>query len=124
MEIAQGDNRYNLSTLSSELSQDYRTEMNLTTVIVVASDESIQSYIDQWAVLETVDAESHQLIYVSALAHGQPDKDGYYIDADGAQSLLSDGDFSVHLYSSSGRLILRSNNVLPAKAIIEYASQY
>ncbi|GAA6134470.1 hypothetical protein NBRC116188_12590 [Oceaniserpentilla sp. 4NH20-0058] len=119
----QGGASYNLASISSEISEQYGIKFKVNTVLVASLDRKNESYKKQWEVLEGINAEQYQLIYVSALVHGETNKHGYYTKAKTAETLLSGEEFLVQIYSSSGQLLVGSNSILSAKNIIEYLPQ-
>lgn len=123
VKVFHGDIAYDISNISSELSKKYGSQLIITTVLVASISKENELFKKQWSLLDEVDAEGYQIIYVSALAEANTNNHGYHTTTKTAKQILSGKGFVVQIYSATGELLASSDIALSAGEIVEYISK-
>ena len=122
-DVFQGEDKYEITEISSQLSEQYGVDFRVSSIVIASNNKESNKFRKQWSIVESIDAEQYQLIYVNAVSEGRLNSHGYYTTEKVAEELLSGNNFLVLLYSPEGRVLVSSNEVLSREAIVEHVSK-
>ena len=115
-EFYHGSIAYNSGNISDQISEQYGGDFKINIVLVAANKQGQETSRLQWHEIDKLDAESLQLIYVSAVTFEER-KGGYYTSTDTARNLLRDKEFKLLLITSDGATVLDSSKLISAEEI-------
>ncbi len=111
--------KYNSTSLCSQLEKEYNTKFDEWIVLLETPELSDSLYLLQNKILDKLDAESLQLIYITACLM-QEKNDRYHTSMETAKEIMGNSNkFKVRILDSSGKIIFESYEVIPRKRIEE-----
>lgn len=119
-EVSHGDKKFEITKISSELSKQYGIAFEINAIVVASSAADNSNYRKQWELIEKIDAEQYQIVYVSALESESASKHGYYTTKEVAGNILSGKGFLIRIYSPSGELLVSSDAILSTEKLLEF----
>lgn len=115
-EFHSGSKTYSTAKTSDQISAEYGFKFDTKPIVIAASHIKNQHYSKQWEILDLLDAESLQLIYITAIS-GSLQKSGYFIGKETAKTILNGSNFRILMFSYEGNEILNSSDVVSATEI-------
>jgi len=109
--------KYNTASFSEQLEKEYDAKFNERIVLLETPKLSDSLYLLQNKILDKLDAESLQLIYITACLE-QENGSGYHTSIKTAKEIMGTSNkFRIRLLDSTGNIILESDEVISQKII-------
>jgi len=120
-----GKKQYNTSTFSAVINKEYQVASSnfpIRIIVLAAKDSKSTEFISQQNIFYTLDAEKYKYIYVKANIKnkGVGYKQGYYIEANQAKTILDGNSFKIILFDENGNMITESVKVIGRDKLKEY----
>lgn len=109
--------RYSIFELTRQLNEKYNYTFSPSVLLVETPDFTDQKYLNQSAILEQIDSEDLQLIFVIASPFGEYEH-GYHTTIEVAQTIMDDiPKFRVRILNTNGLIIFESEENISSERI-------
>ena len=108
---------YQSKNFNAQIKKEYNSEYNLKLILVETPDLKDSLFKKQFEILNSMDAEELNLIYVSASFNNE-DKDGYHTSINTARTLMnSKPGFRIRILNANGKVIKESKDILQSDSL-------
>ena len=114
--------KYNIKDVSSEVSKEYKIEFRVTS-LVVASKDCDDNFEKQFKAIQSLDAETHNLIFISACAKKE-NEHGYHTSSSIALRVLNGASERLLIYSPDGAEIYNGEYIQKSESILILIEKY
>ena len=102
---------YRSNSAGSDVKNEYQLERNPKIILLATLSTREIKYQEQISVIQKLDAEKYQYMFVLANAE-EEDRSGYYASKSVASELLNGSSFKIIIYGEHGELLRESSQVI------------